>query len=64
MLEERMFRQQQRDRGNPYKEGSRQWIAWSRGYVAAELAAVVEQWNRRVPKKFRVDLSSRGREEA
>lgn len=42
-LENRMFRQQQRDAGNPYKEESRSWIAWSRGYAAGQLALLAKK---------------------
>jgi hypothetical protein len=56
ILEERMFRQQQRDWGNPYKEGTRSWLAWSRGYTASQLACVIEEWNKRVPKEHRINL--------
>lgn len=43
-IEERMFRQQQRDRKNPYKEGSRSWIAWARGYAACEVDGFLKVW--------------------
>lgn len=39
-----MFRQQQRDAGNPYKEESRSWIAWARGYAAGQIAMAAERW--------------------
>ena len=45
MLEHRMFRQMQRDAGNPYKEESRQWLAWAKGYTSGQIAMAVTRWN-------------------
>ena len=44
-LLERMWRQKQRDLGNPYKEGSAQWRAWGNGYEASELKNVLQALN-------------------
>ena len=53
-IENRMFRQQQRDAGNPYKEESRSWIAWSRGYVAGQLAMAGRQWEAATGQKVKM----------
>ena len=43
---ERMMRVQQRSYGNPYKEGSRQWLAWAKGYNAGRLDPLLKQLER------------------
>lgn len=43
-LENKLFRQQQREAGNPYKEETRSWLAWSRGYVDGQLAMVLKHF--------------------
>ena len=52
MLEERMYRQQQRDAGNPYKEGSRQWLAWSKGWLAGQLEMAAQRWEQATGQKI------------
>lgn len=44
-LLERMWRQKQRDLGNPYKEGTAQWRAWGNGYEAAEFQGALKLGN-------------------
>lgn len=41
-FETRHFRQLQRDYGNPYKEGSRQWLAWANGYDAGRIDVAMQ----------------------
>ena len=40
-LADRMLRVQQREAGNPYKEGSDQWRAWASGWASGEVHAAM-----------------------
>jgi hypothetical protein len=57
-INERMFRVLQRSYGNPYKEGSRSWIAWAKGYDAArwkEVASLLKEGKKLIRKMRRSD---------